>query len=218
MTTWCTHPAELPRQQVERTILSSSHEVAVPYEFAPPKRRRRENPPASRAPADARARAQDSYFIAETVKYLYLLFDDSAWTAPFRDPARYIFNTEVRQRFEPPRPKMGQPADPRGPGCAGAAPTPRRAACVAGEREGGAAHFLLLTALLAARQAHLLPLQKRPASEFLLSPRNPGTGAQRAARAAKRGTRTAEEMEAARRKRKGKKEERKRRKAAKAEL
>jgi len=70
--------------------------VAVLYEFASPKRR--ENPPASCAPADARTRAQDSYFIAETVKYLYLLFDEGAWTAPFRDPARYIFNTEVRSR------------------------------------------------------------------------------------------------------------------------
>ena len=26
----------------------------------------------------------DSYFLAETVKYLYLLFDDSAWTQDFR--------------------------------------------------------------------------------------------------------------------------------------
>jgi len=37
----------------------------------------------------------DSYFLAETVKYLYLLFDDSAWTQDFRDPAKYIFNTEA---------------------------------------------------------------------------------------------------------------------------
>lgn len=37
----------------------------------------------------------DSYFLAETVKYLYLLFDDDTWTAPFRDPERYIFNTEA---------------------------------------------------------------------------------------------------------------------------
>lgn len=37
----------------------------------------------------------DSYFLAETVKYLYLLFDDSAWTKDFRDPSKYIFNTEA---------------------------------------------------------------------------------------------------------------------------
>mmetsp|Transcript_34240 Transcript_34240/g.78128 ORF Transcript_34240/g.78128 Transcript_34240/m.78128 type:complete len:509 (-) Transcript_34240:63-1589(-) len=37
----------------------------------------------------------DSYFLAETVKYLYLLFDDSPETAVFRDPTRYIFNTEA---------------------------------------------------------------------------------------------------------------------------
>ncbi|KAJ1495828.1 glycoside hydrolase [Baffinella frigidus] len=85
----------------------------------------------------------DSYFIAETVKYLYLLFDDSAWTTPFRDPSKYIFNTE----------------------------------------------------------AHLLPLPKPPASEFLLSRSNPPDPSHRIARAAKRGGRTAEEQ-AARRKRK----------------
>mmetsp|Transcript_24831 Transcript_24831/g.59085 ORF Transcript_24831/g.59085 Transcript_24831/m.59085 type:complete len:543 (+) Transcript_24831:178-1806(+) len=57
----------------------------------------------------------DSYFLAETVKYLYLLFDESEETAVFRDPTKYIFNTE----------------------------------------------------------AHLLPVSKVPAQEFLLSPTNP---------------------------------------------
>jgi len=37
----------------------------------------------------------DSYFLAETVKYMYLLFDDSEWTRDFRDPSKYIFNTEA---------------------------------------------------------------------------------------------------------------------------
>ena len=37
----------------------------------------------------------DSYFLAETVKYLYLLFDESEETQAFRDPAQYIFNTEA---------------------------------------------------------------------------------------------------------------------------
>ena len=37
----------------------------------------------------------DSYFLAETVKYLYLLFDVSSHTLDFRDPAKYIFNTEA---------------------------------------------------------------------------------------------------------------------------
>uniref|UniRef100_A0A7S4PR72 alpha-1,2-Mannosidase n=1 Tax=Guillardia theta TaxID=55529 RepID=A0A7S4PR72_GUITH len=37
----------------------------------------------------------DSYFLAETVKYLYLLFDDSPETAIFRNASKYIFNTEA---------------------------------------------------------------------------------------------------------------------------
>jgi len=37
----------------------------------------------------------DSYFLAETLKYLYMLFDESADSAPFRDETRYVFNTEA---------------------------------------------------------------------------------------------------------------------------